>query len=217
VRLLCIPDNAALDHESCDSMGRCEIRHIPQGSHAYRAGDPCTFILGIARGSFKTVALLDRGQNHVIDFRLTNDLLGVEGLANNQHTSDAIALEDSVLRAFPRRRFEALCERAEQIQRHWHRVLCGEIDRGLTHVMRFGQSNAERRIAQFLLDLAKRSHRGTHGSDIELTMTRQDIGDHLGLRHETVSRALMNLHHKNWIALNRSSVTLVDHAALEML
>ena len=53
------------------------------------------------------------------------------------------------------------------------------------------QRTAEERLAGFLLDLGARYHaRGYSGEEFNLPLTRQEIGNHLGLALETVCRLL---------------------------
>jgi len=56
-------------------------------------------------------------------------------------------------------------------------------------MLMLGTMRAEQRLASFLLDLADRyAARGYSSSEFGLRMTREEIGCHLGLKLETVSR-----------------------------
>jgi CRP/FNR family nitrogen fixation transcriptional regulator len=71
---------------------------------------------------------------------------------------------------------------------------------------------AEERVASFLLDMAARL---TRDNQFDLTMTRQDIADYLGLTIETVSRTMTQLESSGVIALPTSRrVVLRNRAAL---
>jgi CRP/FNR family transcriptional regulator len=54
-----------------------------------------------------------------------------------------------------------------------------------------GKRPAEERLAYFLISLSERlKRRGFSSSEFKLSLTRQEIGNHLGLALETVSRLL---------------------------
>jgi CRP/FNR family transcriptional regulator len=82
-----------------------------------------------------------------------------------------------------------------------------------------GQRSAMERVAGFLLALSRRNERNRlDPANIELPMTRADIGDFLGLTIETVSRTFTKLKCLGLIALPQSSrVKLLDIGALESL
>jgi CRP/FNR family transcriptional regulator len=73
------------------------------------------------------------------------------------------------------------------------------------------KKNAEQRVATFLVSLSKRYHlRGLSATEFRLTMTRNDIGNYIGLTVETISR-LFNRFHKNAvIEINGKFITILD-------
>jgi CRP-like cAMP-binding protein len=74
---------------------------------------------------------------------------------------------------------------------------------------------AQERVAGFLLEMAKRSAAAT---EIDLPMSRQDIGDYLGLTIETVSRTLTQFERDAAIAVPTSRrIVLRNRAALRRL
>jgi CRP-like cAMP-binding protein len=74
---------------------------------------------------------------------------------------------------------------------------------------------APERLASFLLELADRTQ---SGDKVELPMSRQDIGDYLGLSIETVSRTFRQLEDASVIALPCSKrIVLHNRAALTRL
>jgi CRP/FNR family nitrogen fixation transcriptional regulator len=89
-----------------------------------------------------------------------------------------------------------------------------ELQRAQAHVLLLVKS-AQERVATFLLEMAERvSARGT----VELAMSRQDIGDYLGLSIETVSRTLSRLEKTATIEVCSSRrIMLRDQSALSRL
>jgi CRP/FNR family transcriptional regulator, nitrogen fixation regulation protein len=72
--------------------------------------------------------------------------------------------------------------------------------------------NAKQRVAAFLLYMVPRS---PGGSEIELSMSRRDIADYLGLTIETVSRTITQFEKETVIGIpSTRRIVLHDRAAL---
>ena len=87
------------------------------------------------------------------------------------------------------------------------------------HAALLTYKEVDQRLAWFLLDFASRNHaRQTPRQGLELPMTRSVIGDYIGIRTETVCRALARLKAKRLIALvNRRRLHILDRKALANL
>jgi CRP-like cAMP-binding protein len=86
-----------------------------------------------------------------------------------------------------------------------------ELQRVQDHIMLLIKT-AQERVAGFLLEMAARA---PTGNEVELSMSRQDIGDYLGLTIETVSRTLTQLENSAAIAVPSSRrIVLRNRAAL---
>jgi CRP/FNR family transcriptional regulator len=85
--------------------------------------------------------------------------------------------------------------------------------------MLLGRKTAHERIASFLLSLARREERlGRSGDCVQLTMTRTDIANYLGLTTETASRVFTSLRKRGYIELAPGGrVRLADLDTLEEL
>jgi CRP/FNR family transcriptional regulator len=75
---------------------------------------------------------------------------------------------------------------------------------------------AETRLSDFLLDLSRRfSRRGYSSREFNLSMSRQDIGNHLGIALETVSRLMTHFQQEGLLEVNqRRRITILDAAGL---
>lgn len=75
------------------------------------------------------------------------------------------------------------------LQREFHRMMSREMECSQGVMMLLGTMRAEERVALFLLNLSMRfAARGYSPLEFNLRMTRNEIGSHLGLKLETVSR-----------------------------
>ncbi len=71
------------------------------------------------------------------------------------------------------------------------------------------------RIAAFMIDLSQRIRTST--SSLHLPMSRQDIGNYLGLTGETVSRLLTRLQAEDVLAIDGKSIQIRDVIKLRNL
>ena len=106
---------------------------------------------------------------------------------------------------------------------HLYATITSSLFRTHNAALRFGfmlgRANAAERLAFFLLDLMKR--RGGR-SNVRLLMSRADIGDHLGLTSETVTRTFTLLQRHNYVRVSGRDVeipnpTLLEHLAAAIL
>jgi CRP/FNR family transcriptional regulator len=84
--------------------------------------------------------------------------------------------------------------------------------------MLLGKRSAEERLASFLLSLSNRYHqRGLSATEFNLPMSRQDIGNYLGLAIETVSRLFANFQERGMVQVNRRRVVITDLARIRAM
>jgi len=97
-------------------------------------------------------------------------------------------------------------------------VLSREIVRDHGVMMLLGSMRAEERLATFLLGLSRRfSRRGYSPTEFHLRMTREEIGNYLGLKLETVSRLFSRFQADGLIEVEQKHVRIVDVDGLEAL
>ena len=85
-------------------------------------------------------------------------------------------------------------------------------------MMLLGTMYAEQRLATFLLDLSHRYEaRGYSSSEFVLRMTREEIGSHLGLKLETVSRLFSRFQREGLVQVQGRVVKLLDRGSLKRL
>ena len=78
--------------------------------------------------------------------------------------------------------------------------------------------HAEERLSAFLLNLSQRFEaRGYSRSDFVLRMTRAEIGSYLGLKLETVSRALSRFAQDGLIDVNQKRIQITDPDGLRAI
>jgi len=142
----------------------------------------------------------------------------LDGIANERHECQAVALEDTEVCVIPFGQLEDLARQVSPLQHNLHQFLSREIGRDQNVMLLLGSMRAEERLAVFLLNLSDRYKRhGYSASEFVLRMTREEIGSYLGLKLETVSRLLSRFQAEGLLQVQGRDVKLLDVMALKQL
>ena len=165
-------------------------------------------------GYFKTVLLDSDGRSHTTGLHGRGDVLGLDGLDTGQHHSEVTALQHASVCVFRFDVWRDLVARIPSLQQAWFKALSHTMRRDGQHMLLLGCMDGQARVASFLLMLWQRRD-GIRGESMDLMMTRQEIGNYLGMTLESVSRHLSQFQRRGWIRIDRRRVTVLEHAALQ--
>jgi CRP/FNR family transcriptional regulator len=186
-------------------------RRVRRGTTLFRNGEPFQSLFAVRTGYFKTCVTAEDGRDQVTGFQMAGEIIGLDGIVNDRHTCDAVALEDAEVCVMPFERISELSREVGALQHHLHRIMSREIVREHGVMLLLGTMRAEERLAAFLLNLVQRLHaRGFSRSELVLRMTRQEIGSYLGLKLETVSRTFSRFAEDGLIEVRHRHVRIAD-------
>ena len=215
LRHLCLP--LGLDVADVASLDEIIKRRRPlkRGEYLYRMGDPLRVIYAIRSGTFKSSELLSDGRIQLTGFHLPGELLGVDAIGTDTHPCNAEALDDSEVCEIPYSQLEKLAREIPGLQHQFLRLMSNEIAREQSMLIMIGKMTAEERLATCLLNFSQRQEAlGYSPVHLRLPMSRQDIGDYLGLALETVSRLFSRFQDDGLIVVHGKQVDLNDIDAL---
>ena len=193
-------------------------RKIKRGSTLFRNGEEFVSLYAIRTGFFKTCVATEDGRDQVTGFQMAGEIIGLDGIVNDHHTCDAVALEDAEVCVMPFDRVEELSREVTALQSHVHKIMSREIVREHGVMLLLGSMRAEERLAAFLLNLVQRLHtRGFSQSELVLRMTREEIGSYLGLKLETVSRTFSKFVDDGIVEVKQRHVRILDADALKRI
>jgi CRP/FNR family transcriptional regulator, nitrogen fixation regulation protein len=206
------PLNSSLDLVGqMDLMGT--LMSFSRNTEMYGENEPADYLYKVISGSVRTYKIFDDGRRQIGGFYFAGDVFGLE--LGEAHQFSAEAIDNCVVLVVKRSALIALADRSGDITRQLWSSTAGELQRVRPHMLLLIKS-AEERVACFLLEMADRL---STAESVELSMSRQDIADYLGLTIETVSRTLTHLQAKAAIALptsrrivlrNRKALTRLD-------
>jgi CRP/FNR family transcriptional regulator, anaerobic regulatory protein len=193
-------------------------RRIARGATLYRSGDFFDALYALRSGAFKTLGISGHGDEKITGFHLPGEVLGLGAIHGGRHRFNAVALEDSEICVIPFAQLEQMAQSIPALQHRLLRVLSSDITRDQGLMLLLGGMTAEQRLAAFLLQLSRRHRRlGFAANRFMLRMTREEIGNYLGLSLETVSRMLSRFHREELITVRQREIELTDAVGLANL
>jgi len=218
LRELCLPCGlTGIELDRLDQLIYTRKR-VKRGETLYQAGDTFKSLYAIRSGFFKSCVLLEDGRDQVTAFHMPGELMGMDGIGNDRHNVNAVALEDSEVCIIVFSSLEQAASEVRGLQRQFHKVMSRELVRDQGVMMLLGTMRAEERLATFLLNLSQRFlARGYSQTEFNLRMTREEIGSFLGLKLETVSRIFSRFDDEGLISVQQKKVRILDVAGLKRL
>ncbi|MCP3866803.1 MAG: helix-turn-helix domain-containing protein [Gammaproteobacteria bacterium] len=186
------------------------------GQAIYRLEERFNSLFIIRAGTVKTESVSQEGNNLVDGFFFQGDVFGMEAIGSATYEHDAVALEETWVCELPFEQFESLCQFVPRLQ-HKIMLLFGQKMRHTNQSIVHGRcQSVEQRLMGFLRMLCQKSVLQDEKcrSSVQLVMTKGDIASYLGLRPESLSRALRKLQSRGIIRNHGKRVEVLNVSAV---
>ncbi|ETF01799.1 transcriptional regulator [Advenella kashmirensis W13003] len=215
---ICVPQGLNVqDTARLNDLVKERVR-IPKGTLFFKAGDRLTALYSIRSGSMKLQLENESGHMQITGFAFAGEIIGLDALAENAHISNAIAMEDTEVCVIRMSDLNFLSKEIPALAYRITRLMSQEISRSHNMVLSLGAMRSEQRLAAFLINLSQRfTCLGYSGSEYVLRMSREEIGNYLGLTLETVSRLLSRFAKEGLIRIHQREVQILDFNGLQTL
>ena len=207
---LCLP--MGLESGDLDRLGNVIKRSqsVNKNNFLFRMGEPLKSVYAIRSGSFKTYLTNPDGTEQIVGFSLPGELLGMDAISDEKHTCTAKALETASVCEIPFERLESLAREIPNLQHQLLRLMSKEIQQDQNLMLLLAQMPADTRLASFLLGLSKRlTQRGYAANEFNLSMSRGDIANLLGMAVETISRLLSHFQESGLLKVERKHISIL--------
>ncbi|MGF1475264.1 MAG: cyclic nucleotide-binding domain-containing protein [Geminicoccaceae bacterium] len=164
-------------------------RRILPGATICLHGEPADTVYQITAGVVRCCLINTEGQRQIVRFAIAGQFLGFAAIDSWHFTAEA--LSHVRLRSISRDTLETALVEDRELQREVRRLVTDELKHREQQLIMMAYMPACQRLLCFLEAFAGATV--TVGGYTVLPMTRQDIGDYLGLSLETVSRAFTKL------------------------
>ncbi|MFA9219084.1 MAG: helix-turn-helix domain-containing protein [Sphingomonadaceae bacterium] len=192
VRPHCLPGaHSAADCSTIESLV-LRRRRVLRGEDLFLMEDQAHHRLyAIRSGAFKTYLLKPDGQQRVTGFLHAGAVLGLQSIGLDRQPLAASALSDSVVCEFSSHDLHLAASKSPSLAHRFYTLMSKELARQQSLSCLLRNDDASPKLAAFLLWQAGQAiAAGQARPSFQLLMSRQDIGDFLGLTGSTVSRVL---------------------------
>lgn len=192
-------------------------RRLKRGEHLFNAGAPVQFVDVVREGAVKTFSTSADGEEQVYNFFTTGDLVAADNLYRTYYSCYAAAASPARVCRLPLHLVRMAQQDSERFRMKSTEMLVEEVMR-LRSLLQGQRAPATARVIDYLLSSTERIRRPERmcGDDL-LQVTRTDLGRHLGLATETVSRIVKQLQRSNLVKLSGRRVRLTNVAGLRGL
>lgn len=181
------------------------------GEYLFRAGGIFEFFYVLNAGFAKSSYISEDGRERITGVHLRGDILGLDAIATGTHGCDAVTLDACEVIAISYEHLLTHCQRNPALVHELHRAFSAEIRSDRDLMLSMTNASAEGRVASFLLEMSLRfASRGFSATQLQLHLTRQEIGSMLGLKLETVSRVFSRLAKMGLITVCLRDIVLLD-------
>ena len=208
---LCLP--LSLDMQDLDTLDNIVKRGRPlkKGEFLFRQCDDFSSVYAVRSGSLKTFSVTDCGQEQITGFHLPSEFVGLSGMDTDLYPVSTIALETTSICEIPFDRLDELSATMPQLRRQLMRIMSREIRDDQQMMMLLSKKTADERIATFLVNLSARFRaRGYSPQQFRLAMSRNEIGNYLGLAVETVSRVFTRFQQNELLVAEGKEINLIN-------
>lgn len=212
---LCLPVSLNMtEMERLDNIIE-KSRPIKKGEHLFHQGETFTTVYAVRAGTIKSYTLTNEGEEQITGFYFPGELVGMSGVDGVTYPVSAKVLETTTVCEIPYERLDDLAGQMPELRRQMLRTMSKELRDDQQMMMLLSKKNAEQRVATFLIKLSTRFRaRGYSATQFRLSMSRNEIGNYLGLAVETVSRIFTRFQAMSLIRVDGKEIELCNLSEL---
>jgi CRP-like cAMP-binding protein len=202
--------------DAADLTGRVKRRTLKPGTELLRAGAAGDEAVLVLEGRVRLLAYGQDRREVVLAIRGPGELIGeMSTLGAGRRTATAVALDEVEVGFLPAGELVDFLREHPDTALVLIRMLVRRLAEATQDVVDLATQDSVGRLAKRLVDLSAEHGKATAGgTQIELSLTQDELARWTGATRETVSRALRLMRQLGWVATDRKTITVLDPASL---
>ena len=208
---LCLPKGLTREELEFFEQAVNPKKPLKKSEFLYRAGEEMTSLYTVKTGAFKANIDSADGQENIVGFYLPGELIGLDGIASGQYQCDIIALGDAHVCQLSYHEFQRIANKLPILREEILSISSSNMTTAQKMLFFIGKRPVEERLATFLIGLSQRyGARGLSDLRFQLSMSRHDIANYLGMAPETISRQFKKMQDQGLILIDNREITITD-------
>lgn len=213
---LCLPKGLTHEELLLFEQAVYPKKPLKKAEFLYRAGEEMTALYTVKTGAFKANIDSADGQENIVGFFLPGELIGLDGIASGEYQCDIIALGDAHVCQLSYSEFQRISNQLPILREEILSISSSAMTTAQKMLFFIGKRPVEERLAIFLIGLSQRyGARGLSGLRFQLSMSRHDIANYLGMAPETISRQFKKMQDQGLILIDNREITITDLCRLQ--
>ncbi len=193
-----------------DLVQQGETLNVDAHTPLFAEGDPTQYLYCVAEGTLVMSRYSVSGERQIMAFLFPGDFIGIT--FEKTYSIGVETLSKCTLLRLDHRILEDRAANDPQVWRALNEVTWRFLRGSMELTFTIGRKSAVGRLASFLIYLALRQGGfASEGTEVQLPMGRQDIGDFLGLTIETVSRCFTKLKEMECVSLPSTDKVVISN------
>ena len=208
---LCLPKGLSSEELECFEQAVSPKKPVGKSEYLYRAGEEMTALYTVKTGAFKANIDSEDGQENIVGFYLPGELVGLDGIPSGEYQCDVIALGDAHVCQLLYHDFQQISGQLPILHEEILAISSNNMTTAQKMLFYIGKRPVEERLAMFLISLSQRfGARGLSELRFQLSMSRHDIANYLGMAPETISRQFKKMQDHGLISIDNRDITIND-------
>lgn len=176
----------------------------------YAEGDFPNFLYYINSGKVRTSKMNMDGKDFVTGLFKDNDFFGfMEMIKDDNYEESAFAMEDTELTLIPREDFLKLLFTSKEVSSQFIRMLAGSVTEKQEELLNLAYDTVRKRVADSLLKLNDK-YKEENEDAFSISISRNDLAAIVGTATESVIRTLSEFKADGYIAIQGSTITILQ-------
>lgn len=211
---------SSLDNEECLLIKNLAHKNFYKKRQViFHEGNPCRWLYIVHKGSVKLVKTGNTGRQIILKLVKPGGIIGEHAVfENTPYPFTAIAIENSEVCLIDKAELFGFLKTRHVVAFKLMSVLCSELRVAREQLIERTLKSARERLAGLILNLASEyGIKNEGGILLNISLTRGEMAEMLGITQETASRLLMEFKDEGLIDIDHRRIIMLDVNSLKML
>ncbi len=208
----------AMNKEELKQISNAKVtKVIKKGEAIFEEGEKINGVFCVKKGVSKLSKLSANGKQQIVKLAKKGDLMGQRALVSEEVANlSAVAVDDMEVCFIPQHHFKETLENNHNFTKEVLKHLAQDLKIADNVIVSMSHNTVKQRMAEALLYL-KRNFGEDEKGLLQLSLSREDIGNAIGTATESVIRIISELEKEGYIRKSGKKIGIIDASKMQRL